>query len=307
MTAAPVLVIKHGAFGDIVLAMGPITAIRAHHPGQRLIVLTTRPYAGLLGACPLVDEVWTDSKPTWFQPLGWWQLRRKIRRAGFERIYDLQGSGRTNRLFQLLRPHPPLWSGTAAGCALPDRTPDPKSLPPVERHRRQLMQAGLKAFPDPDWSWFGRPVDLSLPATYALIVPGCAAHRPDKRWPAAAYGTLANDLVRQGITPVLLGTKAEADVLSEVAAACPLAINLLERTDLPQIATLARGARFAVGNDTGPMHLIAAVGCRTLTLFSDASNPAVSAPVGPETRWRHAPVLADLPGGLVREALSDWL
>ncbi|HYZ21408.1 MAG TPA: glycosyltransferase family 9 protein, partial [Rhodopila sp.] len=58
-----------------------------------------------------------------------------------------------------------------------------------------------------------------------------------------------------------------------------------------------------VGNDTGPMHLIAAAGCPTLTLFSSASDPALCAPTGRWTRALQRPRLTDLPVEAVLESL----
>jgi ADP-heptose:LPS heptosyltransferase len=75
----------------------------------------------------------------------------------------------------------------------------------------------------------------------------------------------------------------------------PSAVNLIGQTNLGDIADLARKARFAIGNDTGPMHLIAAAGCKTITLFSDDSDPALCAPVGQWTRVLRRPHLTDLP------------
>ena len=59
-------------------------------------------------------------------------------------------------------------------------------------------------------------------------------------------------------------------------------IDLVGKTDLSQIYAAARGARGAVGNDTGPIHLIAAAGVPVTVLFSEASDPALCAPRGPE-------------------------
>jgi ADP-heptose:LPS heptosyltransferase len=60
-----------------------------------------------------------------------------------------------------------------------------------------------------------------------------------------------------------------------------------------------------VGNDTGPMHLIATAGCAAITLFSNASNPAQCAPHGRWTRILQRPALADLPVEDVLESLPD--
>ena len=98
----------------------------------------------------------------------------------------------------------------------------------------------------------------------------------------------------QGTTPVLLGTEAEAQELAEIARASPEAHNLGGMTGLEEIAALARGARLAVGNDTGPMHLIAAAGCPSLVLYSAESDPARTAPRGTKVAVLQESSLADL-------------
>ncbi len=93
---------------------------------------------------------------------------------------------------------------------------------------------------------------------------------------------------------MLIGGAEEAALLAEFDAAAPGGHDLAGRTSLAELAVLARAAATAVGNDTGPMHLIAAAGCPTLVLFSDASDPALCTPRGPAVRILHRPDLGDL-------------
>ncbi|MHA1568253.1 MAG: glycosyltransferase family 9 protein, partial [Alphaproteobacteria bacterium] len=86
----------------------------------------------------------------------------------------------------------------------------------------------------------------------------------------------------------------EADLAEKIIAACPAARDLTGRTDFLDIAVLARAAAGAVGNDTGPMHLIAAAGCPALVLFSHESDPALCAPRGPRVVLLRRPDLARL-------------
>ncbi|MEA2743541.1 MAG: hypothetical protein QOG25_1912, partial [Acetobacteraceae bacterium] len=90
-----------------------------------------------------------------------------------------------------------------------------------------------------------------------------------------------------------------------LAADIPTGIDLIGRTSFGDLADLARAARFAVGNDTGPMHLIATAGCPAVTLFSNDSNPSQCAPAGPWTRVLQRPDLADLPVEAILEILPD--
>ncbi len=286
--AAPgenILVIKLGALGDFVLATGPFKAIRRAHPTARITLLTIPLLAGLAKGMGWFDEVWTDARPAFWNIGGWWQLSRKLNGGRFSRVYDLQTSDRSNFYFRLMSPpfgKRPEWSGIAAGASHPHANPDRDFLHTVERQKEQLATAGIRDVPPPDLSW--AQADLArfdLPGSYALLVPGGSAHRPEKRWPASHYAELARRLVAIGTTPLLLGANAERADLAVIAAASG-ARDLCGQTSFTEIIALARGARFAVGNDTGPMHLIASAGCPTVALFSHASDPALCAPRGPD-------------------------
>ena len=70
------------------------------------------------------------------------------------------------------------------------------------------------------------------------------------------------------ITPVLIGGKAEGDIGKAIARDAPGVKNLITRTDLFQLATLAAEAVFTIGGDTGPMHLAAATRTPGVCLFA---------------------------------------
>lgn len=285
-----VLVVKLGAFGNIVLSFRAFAAIRRFHAGACVSVLTSAAYAPWLRTFPWFDRVLVDPRPQWWDLRGWRRLRHMLDGGRFSRAYDLQTSARSSRYFHLFPPQRrPAWSGIAYGCALPDRDPLRNRLHDAERQIGQLRQAGITAFPEPDLSWLGGDIArFNLPPAFILLVPGSSPRRPAKRWPAARFQELAE---RLDIPSVIIGGAAEQDL----AARIPAAINLIGRTGFGDLADLARRARCAVGNDTGPMHLLAAAGCPAITLFSADSDPARAAPVGAWTRVLRRPVLADLP------------
>jgi ADP-heptose:LPS heptosyltransferase len=175
-------------------------------------------------------------------------------------------------------------------------------------HAAQLRVAGIDDVPMPDLAWLDDDIGgFGLPERFALLVPGSAPHRPAKRWPADRYGALARYLVERGITPVILGAGAEAGLAVQIRAICPAAHDLTGQTSLFAIAGLARRAMIAIGNDTGPMHIVAIVGCRTVSLFSDESDPARSAPRGANVTVLRRPDLAVLSAEDVVARCSDML
>ncbi|WP_114373815.1 glycosyltransferase family 9 protein [Elioraea thermophila] len=304
---SPILVIKHGALGDLIQAFGPFAAIRAHHPGARIDLLTTPPFAALMRRAPWFDRVLEDPRaPAWNLPASL-RLARSLAREGYARVYDLQTSARSSRLFHLMRLFGarPEWSGIARGCSHPHANPDRDRMHTLERQRDQLAAAGITTFPPPDLAWLDADLArFSLPARFALLVPGASPQRPEKRWPAEHYAALAATIAAQGATPVIVGTAAEAPLAAAIRQTCPAALDLTGRTTLVELAALARRALFAVGNDTGPMHLIAALGRPAVVLFSAASDPALCAPRGQCLRILRAADLRDLQPQTVLAALA---
>jgi ADP-heptose:LPS heptosyltransferase len=279
-----ILVVKHGALGDVVQALGPMAAIRRFHADAHIVLLTTAPYAPFLEKSPYVDEVWIDSKPQKFNLPGLFGLHRRLRRGKFARVYDLQTSSRSSFYFKLLGPGArPDWSGIAPGCSLPHANPARDKMHTVDRQRDQLAMAGIADVPRTNLDWatadLGR---FKLPDPFVLLVPGGSAGRLAKRWPVAKYAALATELLAHGAVPVVVGGRDEKELGATIRAATPRTRDLTGETSFAEIAALARGASAAIGNDTGPMHLIAAADCPSIVLFSAESDPALCAPRGKE-------------------------
>jgi len=301
-----ILVIKLGALGDFVQAMGPFAAIRRHHAGTRIVLLTTQPYRELAEASGFFDEVWTGGRPTGMDVGGWLDLRRRLGRGEFDRVYDLQTSDRSSFYRNLFWPRPtPEWSGIARGCSHPHANPERDAMHTVERQTEQLNLAGIADVPLVDLAgpeWKSDVSHLRLPERIVLLAPGGAVHRPGKRWPPEHFAALARTILDLGMTPVCLGT--EKALVAEIAAITPGVLNLAGQTGLLDMAALAQGAVAAVGNDTGPMHLIAAAGCPSVVLYSNQSDPALCGQRGPSVTILRRDRLADLSVAEVVDAVG---
>ncbi len=322
-----ILVIKLGALGDFVLAFGPFAAIRAAHPGAEITLLTTAPFAEFARVAPWFDRVVVDRRPRPWDVPGLLRLRPALR--GFDMVFDLQTSERSGWYFWLAGRA--AWSGIARGCSHPHANPARNAMHTVERQREQLSMAGVKRFPSPDMRWLtmakspplvgggwgkGAPhsdAEASHPSPQppptreggeetAVLIPGAAPHRARKRWPAERFGELAAILAGRGITPLVVGTAADAPYAATIRTICPLAVDLTGRTTLLDLAHTFVGATIAVGNDTGPTHLAAALGTPTIALFSADSDPALTRPRGKVTVIAE-PDLADLTVARVAAAL----
>ncbi|MGH6980641.1 MAG: glycosyltransferase family 9 protein [Stellaceae bacterium] len=289
-----ILTIKLGALGDMIQALDAFHDIRAHHRGAHSVLLTTPPFAALAARMPWFDEVWTDGRPKASEIGALIGLIARLRGARFARVYDLQCNHRTDWYRRLLAgPRRPDWFG-----AVPGKRHNSDAM------RAQIAAAGVAEARPTDLSWLDADIAaLALPKRFAMLVPGCSPHRPDKRWPAESYAALGARLRARGLETVLVGTAADRDAIARIKSILPDARDLSGRTNLFQLAAAARRAETVIGNDTGPVFLSAAVGAPTLTLMSRSTNPEQSAPRGSRTAWLRRDDLAALPVDDVSAAL----
>jgi ADP-heptose:LPS heptosyltransferase len=288
-----------------------VPALRRHHPGARITLLTAARHVEFIDETGLFDAILVDPRPQWFDIAGWLALRRRLRRARFDRVYDLQTSERTGAYAWLTwRGRMPEWSGTAWRCSHPHANLDRDRQHTLDRQAEQFLMAGVHPVPTDEWL---PPMPAQLPEAvrppFALLIPGSSPGHPQKRWPAKLYAELAVWLRQQGCVPVVVGVRGEEEIGRVITGACPAALDLVGRTDIPSLAALARQASLTVGNDTGATHVAAASGKPLLVLFSQASAPELCAPRGPGVRVLAIADLAGLSAETViaaaREALAD--
>lgn len=300
-----VLVIKLGAMGDIVQATSPFAAIRRHHADAHITFLTTKLFRDFAAAGGWFDDVWVYDRPSWRELSGWVESIKRLRHGRFDRVYDLQTSDRTAIVFHLLGLWgKPEWCGTVRGCSHRDTNPQRNYIHTIERQAEQLGVAGITDIPPPNVDRISSDISrFGLPSPYVLLVPGAAAHRLDKRWPAASYAELARRLIAKGITPVVIGGAAETQVATAIATFCEGSRDLTNETSMADIVELARGAAGAVGNDTGPMHVITTAGAPSVVLFSKASDPELCGQRGADVTILRRPSLDELSIDEVEAAL----
>jgi ADP-heptose:LPS heptosyltransferase len=280
-----ILVIKLSALGDFIQALGPAAAIRRHHVGDEITLLTTNAFAELARQSGLFDKVAIDGRPTLLDASGWLPLRRVLRGGGFDRVYDLQTSDRSSFYAWLFLPaRSPEWSGIAWHCSHPHANLGRHPQHTIDKQAEQLLMAGIYPTPLPSCRASSQPLPAGLAQrTFFLLIPGSSARHPEKRWPAERYGELARRLFEAGpILPVIVGARGEELLAAEIRAACPDAVDLVGRTSLTGLADLANAALFTIGNDTGASHIAAAGGRPVVVLFSGASDPRRCAPRGRE-------------------------
>ncbi len=159
-----------------------------------------------------------------------------------------------------------------AALALPANTVPPSPLPlpclKSDRTQQQTLLARLG-------------LDPARPAV--AFCPG-AEYGPAKRWPERHYATLAGEFAARGYTVWLLGSKKDHAVAETIANLAPgNCINLCGRSDIAEAADLLAAARLVVSNDSGLMHVAAAVGRPLIALYG-SSSPGFTPPLSPLAR-----------------------
>ena len=104
---------------------------------------------------------------------------------------------------------------------------------------------------------------------YAVIHPGAAM--ATKRWDAARFAAVGRTLLEQQMTVAITCGPGEEAYAGQVAQEIPKSTIMLGLS-IPELAELIRGARLYIGNDSGPMHLAAAVGTPTVAVWGSSDS-----------------------------------
>lgn len=159
-------------------------------------------------------------------------------------------------------------------AALADEPGTPQQEPPQPRLISEISQCRITA----------ADFHLSGDAAPVAFCPG-AEYGPAKRWPAAHYAELARLLAARGHAIWLIGSAKDRAVADEIATAVPgLCRNLCGATRVDQAVDLLAGAAFVVSNDSGLMHVAAALDRPLLALFG-SSSPLFTPPLSPQAQW----------------------
>jgi heptosyltransferase-2 len=121
-------------------------------------------------------------------------------------------------------------------------------------------------------------LDLPAPARVVCFCPG-AEYGPAKRWPTSHFASLARQLVGRGLTVWLLGSAADKPVGDEIVRASgDAAHNLCGSTSIDDAIILLSAAELVVTNDSGLMHVAAALDRPTVAIYG-SSSPAFTPPL----------------------------
>jgi ADP-heptose:LPS heptosyltransferase len=292
-----ILVIKHGALGDIVQGLDAFASLRAGNPQAYITLLTSPGFVSLAKMMPWFDDVVEDPRASLINFIASLRIRRHLRR-NWSVIVDMQCSSRTRLYFSHFRLPTTRWIGPAPGCS----DPLPEFL--GVNNRLRMMKAAEMAggiYRVADMIWLLTDKDgtdnhwqVDAVNGYAVLVPGCSLAKPQKRWPAQYFAAVGNDLLARGVSVYVVGTAEDRHAIECVLADAPGIIDLCGKTTLPELGRLFCDASYVIGNDTGPVFLAAKTGAPTLMMMGPDTDPAMSAPNGIAASWLRANPISDI-------------
>jgi lipopolysaccharide heptosyltransferase I len=278
-----ILLIKPSSLGDIVHAMPTCAAIRRAYPKARLTWLAKRQWTGLVERIDGVDRVW----PLRSTATGWLSQVPPLRAEHFDLVLDLQGLFRSAAIGRLSGA--PLFVGFANGREgspwfYSRRVP----VPELEMHAvdRYLLLAKAVGAGEPGAPEFRFRIpktdheEVELLLSRSGVKPGTSwvalnvsARWPTKRWPAESFAEVADRLQQDGYGAVVIigGPEERADVATVSAMMKTPAIDLTGATTVGLLPALLSKASMLITNDSGPMHIAAAVGTPVVALFGPTS------------------------------------
>ncbi len=266
--------------GDALMAQPLLARLRARSPAARIELLATPRVAPVLRRMPEVDEVIeSDMRHGELQLGDRWRLGRQLKERGYAEAYVLPNTMKSALAPSFARIPVRIGYLGESRVGLLNRIHRPaRERAPMALHYARLAEAPGTEPPQPlpaprlRTGANGTAARFGIAGAYTVLCPG-AEYGPAKRWPY--FRELAEQL---GGATVILG------VAGDRPGDAPLpGHDLVGRTTLDEAVDLIAGARAAVCNDSGLMHVAAATGTPQVALFG-SSSPEHTPPLSPVAR-----------------------
>ena len=278
-----ILIIKHGALGDLIQITSSLKSIRQKYPDSKITLLTDVKFKFFSDRIIFVDEIIYENRPSFFRIDKWLTIILKIIKRRFNIVFDLQNSDRTSVYYFFIKlfNSKTVWSGNRRGGKFKYHPKNFESIPIKDRIKNQLVLMDIEIYDKPDISWMMKKNIINLPDNdFVILLPGSSPEHKHKRWPAEKFAELANYLKEKKIDSIILGqSHSEGEELKKIKLLAPKIIDFSDQ-DLDCLATTASKAIGAIGNDTGPTFVAAAAGCPITWLLSNHTDPNITQLLG---------------------------
>ena len=273
-----ILLIKLGAFGDMVFADGVMRLIRSHYKNAQITLLTEPFYAKLWANAPYIDGTMQDKRDSRFNLMAMRRLKKQLIERKFDLVIDLQNSPRSCQYRGWLKNSILCGKQDPADYVYQQDVHKAQSVADVLAEQIALLDIPTENNYEPDMHWLGKAAQEthalsecanSIQEKSILLVPGASARNADKRWPH--FAALINLLTEHGWHCYTAPGPDEIDL----CASLPCTSLLLDGKPLTfaELAMISQRFAYVVGNDTGPSHLVAACQRPSLILLGARGQP----------------------------------
>ena len=292
-----ILILKPSSLGDVIHALPVLRLLKRHFPKGEIFWWLDTALVPLLEQDPDLSGIISFQRKRWAAPARWPEIAaslRRMRQQRFDWAIDLQGLARSGLFAWLANARltvglDNLREGAREGArALYDMTPPraPATMHAVDRYLAVLPLLGVPVHRD--FEWLPRRPEIAAqieqkwhPAgsRWVALLPG--GRWDNKRWPVSYFVEVVK-LMRQtpGIKFVIMGSQDEHSLGQTIAATDPeRCLNLAGLTSLVEMIEWIRLSSLTITNDTGPMHVAAALGRPVIALFGP-TNPLSTGPYG---------------------------
>ena len=279
MQQEKILIIKFGGLGDVMLSLDAFFSICTHHKNKQIILLTENPFNNIIKKCELFYDIITIKRGL-FYFIDLIQIKKKIKFFVFSHVYDLQTSRRSSFYLKHFYKNGAITNGIGTYATIPHLNSKRNLMHTIERQQDQLRMCDIKFTKMKNYKWL-IDLNINIPnGRFALIVPGGSKNRPYKRIPQEVFFKVIKLLLKKNIKPVLIGANDDKEICDKLASSSSEVLNLCSKTSVGNIYLLSKKSLLSLGNDTGPMHVIAKGNNKTLVLFTKYTNANLCKPVG---------------------------
>ncbi len=285
-----ILIVKPSSLGDVVHSMPFLYVVKDAFPKAEIHWLIAKGLEGLLEDHPMVKRLWIINKDQWKNlkkikntASEFRNLFKKLRDESYDIAIDLQGLLRSGLLTYATRS--PLRIGfkearEASNLFYTHKIKGGKEVHAVDRYLKIASAIGCEtediSFPMPLIKESDKLKKLKeYVEDYAVIVPG--ARWKTKKWPPNRFGELASIL---DIKTLIVGSTSDIGISKLIEnESNGKALSIAGDTNIKELISIIRNARYVISNDSGPMHIAAAFGTPVVAIFGP-TNPVRTGPYG---------------------------
>ncbi len=305
-----ILFVRTDRIGDVVLTTPTVKILREAYPQASISILVSPLTSDLVQGNPYLNEVIVDDRAKTHKGLlGFWRLVNLLRRRKFDLAIIFHTKKRTNLLCALAGiPYRTGYRNDKFGFLLTHPIVDTRHL--GEKHEVEYCLDVLRSLEIPVDKFF-KDYDLFVPIKKEseswlkefllknnisdqdiLIAIHPAASDPAKQWPSKRFAELIDSLIeRYHAKIVLVGTSSTQPIVKEILnltqASSNLIFDLSGLTTVSQLVSLLKRGNLLVSNDSGPVHIAAALGTPVVSIFTrnqPGINPERWKPLGSKSR-----------------------